>query len=206
MIEKHLALSPDVVVVTIYGGNDLTDVLMLGHIFSETKSRGLTPESAAKREEALAISHHILGQGYGSLLFFKDRPSELEFALTTTARVLEQISILCEDAGAELLLLYLPSPLAFPREQPANGELEIRALFELTPMDLALPSAFSQGLLSAARELQVPAFDLTSTLADCDACFWRTDLHLSVRGHRRVGERLSGLIQGLPRAAERLQG
>ena len=205
VIEKHLALEPDVVVVTIFGGNDFTDVLMLGHIFSGTKSKGLTPKGKAKREEALAVSRHILGQGYGSLLFFKDRPGELEFALNTTARILEQISILCQDAGAELLLLYLPSPLALPHEQPADGELEIRALFELNASDLALPSALSKALLSAASELQIAAVDLTPTLEECDACFWRTDLHLSVRGHHRVGKRLSGLIQNLPRAAERLR-
>ena len=206
VIEKHLALVPDVVVVTLFGGNDFTDVLLLAHAFEGTISRGLTPASKARRKEALAKSRYVLGQGYGSLLFFKDRPAELDFALETTTRILDQIEQTCRDAGAELLLLYLPSPLSLHFADPPRGKPEVRAILELSVEDLARSHTLKTSILRAATELGITTHDLTPTLEECaDACFWKTDLHLSVFGHQRIGSLLADLLQSLPGAADRLR-
>jgi hypothetical protein len=206
VIERHRSLKPDVVVVTVFGGNDFTDVLMLGHAFEGTHPRGLTPESRERRGEALTKSRYVLGQGYGTLLFFKDRPHELDFSFEVSLRILEKISRTCSDAGAELLLMYLPSPLSLPFERAPHEEPAIRALLGFEEADLALPATIRARLLSTAEELKINALDLTPTLTECeDACFWETDLHLSVTGHERVGLHLAERLSALPGALERLE-
>lgn len=205
VIEKHLALKPDVVVVTFFGGNDFTDVLLLGHAFEGTRPRGLMPESKERREEALSKSRYVLGQGYGTLLFFKDRPLELDFSFDVSRRILEKISRTCSDAGAELLLMYLPSPLSLPFEHAPRGEPVIRALLGFEEADLALPLTIQARLFSVAEGLGITTLDLTPTLTECrDACFWETDLHLSVTGHERVGLLLAERLGALPGARGRL--
>jgi len=201
VIERHLSLEPDVVVVTIFGGNDFTDVLFLGHAFEGTWPRGLTPESKELRARALQESRYVIGQGYGTLLFFKERPLELDFSMKTTARILEEISRKCSDAGAELVLMYLPSPLSLPFERPPHKEPEVRAILGLGGPDLALPTEIRARLLSEAEALELDTLDLTPLLSKCqDACFWRTDLHLSVTGHERVGQLLAQRLGALPGA------
>jgi hypothetical protein len=205
VIEKHLSLEPDVVIVTIFGGNDFTDVLLLAHAFEGTKTLGLTPESKERRSEALTKSRYVLGQGYGTLLFFKDRPLELDYSLDVSRRILEEISRTCSDAGAELILMYLPSPLTLPFERAPRGEPAIRALLGFDDGDLALPATIRSRLLSLAMDLEITMLDLTPTLTECkDACFWETDLHLSVTGHDRVGLLLAERMAALPGVTARL--
>lgn len=205
VIEKHAELAPDIVIVTTFAGNDFTDILMLGHIFDGSKSRGLSAEGKERREEMIALSPHILGQGYGSLLFFKERPGELSFALETTASLLRQIKRTCQESGAELMLMYLPSPLSFEREQLPHQELESRLILGLTEEDLALPRLISERFLEISASLEIPAIDLSTTLEDCAlTCFWATDLHLSVEGHQRVGARLAEWIESSAVIAEQL--
>ncbi len=206
VVEKHLSLSPDVVVVTVFGGNDFTDTLLLAHAFEGTKTRGLTPESRARREEALEESRYVLGQGYGTLLFFKDRPAELEFSLDTTRRILMQIALTCSDAGAELLVMYLPSPLSLPFEETPQSAVRVGAILGFDEEDLALSSTLAARFLSTTAELGITTSDLTLILGDCaDRCFWETDLHLSVHGHRRVGRHLASRLQSLQVVGERLR-
>ena len=206
VIEKHLSLDPDVVVVTVFGGNDFTDVLWLAHAFEGTNSRGLTPESKERREEALTMSRYVLGQGYGTMLFFKDRPLELDYSLEIAGRILDEISRTCSDAGAELLLMYLPSPLSLPFERAPRGEPAIRALLGFDEEDFALPAIIRRRLFSTAVDLGVTTLDLTPTLTECeDACFWETDLHLSVTGHGRIGLLLAERIDALSGARGRLK-
>ena len=206
VIERHLSLEPDVVVVTVFGGNDFTDVLLLAHAFDGTNSRGLTPESEERRTQALTKSHYVLGQGYGTLLFFKDRPPELDFSIEASRRILEQIALICSDAGAELLVMYLPSPLSLPLERAPRGEPEIREILGFSEDDLALSGVIRERFLSTAEDLGVTTLDLTPTLSECrDRCFWETDLHLSVAGHERVGVLLAARIQALPDALARFK-
>ena len=206
VLEKYLSLSPDVVVVTVFGGNDFTDVLLLAHVFEGTISRGLKPESKARREEALDESHYLLGQGYGTLLFFKDRPAELDFSLDASRRILEQIALTCSDSGAELLVMYLPSPLALPFEEAPRKEARVRAILDLDEEDLAFFNTLAARFLSTTAELGITTSDLTLILGDCaDRCFWETDLHLSVHGHRRVGRHLASRLQSLQVVGERLR-
>ena len=205
VIEKYTELAPDIVIVTTFAGNDFTDVLMLGHIFGGSKSKGLSPEGKLAREEAIKLRPHILGQGYGSLFLFKERPGEISFALETTAKVLDQIKGTCDNNGAELMVMYLPSPLSFEREQPADGELELRSLLGLTEEDLALTSFLSERFFELSDALQIKTVDLSETLDECaESCFWETDLHLSVKGHERVGSRLADWIEASAIARERL--
>ena len=205
VIEKHAELAPDIVIVTTFAGNDFTDVLMLGHIFKGSKSKGLSTEGKERREEVIALRPHILGQGYGSLLLFKERPGELSFSLETTARLLEQIKRTCQENGAELLLMYLPSPLSFEREGLAQEELESRATLGLTEEDLALPRFLSERFQEISAALGIPTIDLGATLDGCaETCFWETDLHLSVEGHQRVGTRLAEWIESSTSVRENL--
>lgn len=206
VIERHLTLKPDLVVVTVFGGNDFTDVLFLGHAFQGTRPRGLTPESKARRAQALQESRYVIGQGYGTLLFFKEQPKELEFAMETSRDILEVIARTCSDAGAELLLMYLPSPLSLPFEAEPRGASAIRALLGLAQEDLSLPSLIHAQLFSTCYALDLKTLDLTPLLEECrDACFWRTDLHLSLEGQERVGLRLAERIKELPGASRRLK-
>ena len=201
VIERHLSLAPDVVVVTIFGGNDFTDVLFLGHAFEGTKPRGLTPESKERRAQALQESRYVIGQGYGTLLFFKDRPLELDFSMEVSGRILEEISRKCRDAGAELILMYLPSPLSLSFKRAPRREPEVRTILGLGEADLALPTEIRTRLLSEAEALELDTLDLTPLLSECrDACFWQTDLHLSVKGHERVGRLLAQRLMALPEA------
>jgi len=205
VIEKHIALAPDIVIVTTFAGNDFTDVLMLGHIFNGSKSKGLSAEGKLKRGEVIALRPHILGQGYGSLFFFKERPGELSFALETTAKILEQIKRTCQENGSELLIMYLPSPLSLPREELALHELEVRSLLGFTDEDLALPRRIRERFTAISAGLELPLLDLSPALGACvESCFWRTDLHLSVDGHHRVGDLLADWIESSASAAEHL--
>ena len=98
--------------------------------------------------------------------------------------------------------MYLPSPLSLPFEETPQSAVRVGAILGFDEEDLALSSTLATRFLSLVADLEISTVDLTPTLPSCaDQCFWRTDLHLSVRGHEVVGELLADRIQALPGAA-----
>ena len=102
--------------------------------------------------------------------------------------------------------MYLPSPLSLPFEETPQSAVRVGAILGFDEEDLALSSTLAARFLSTTAELGITTSDLTLILGDCaDRCFWETDLHLSVHGHRRVGRHLASRLQSLQVIGERLR-
>jgi len=192
----HLDIKPDVFVVMVFGGNDFSGTIRLSHLYDGTEQQGHPASTRANREKAFEDKPHIMGQGYNSLLYFRDNPNEALYSLKECARITRYIAQLCEENEIELLYLYLPAPLSLKWEKPYRGARLIRELLEIKDSQRDLNQRIAERFLADLEAASIPHIDLSDDLGDDPAKhFWNLDLHLNVEGHRVVGGLLAEALR-----------
>jgi hypothetical protein len=102
-----------------------------------------------------------------------------------------EIARQCREDGVRMTFVYLP-PVS--RVQLKLFEKEIRrgvSVLEMSREQLEVSDRIANGLLEILTDEDIAVVDLRPALRAAEMrCYWRTDMHLNVDGHRIVAEEL----------------
>ena len=125
--EHYEALEPDVLVVTIYGGNDFSNTMVMQRYFKGREAPTFGPIRTRDllgrgREFRPFVSQHLLQAAY-----FLNNPDDLELAAPVAFRLCRELAQRCAERRIVPLFVYLPpfssaQPDSFPPEHLALAE------------------------------------------------------------------------------------
>ena len=190
------SFAPQVCVVTVFGGNDFVELVVLESQFAGRPLPPMSAEFHARRAKALACSADAMGQGLNSADSFRAWPEEEpKMVAAAIARCVEMRRV-AEANGSRLIIAFLPSPFDFDWPKQPKYALDARAALGLTDAELAVNRRMGEGLLAGLREAGVTVLDLRPVLErESPPPYWRLDFHLDLRGHARVAEALEPLVE-----------
>ena len=199
VLEKFLSLEPDVFVLSVYGGNDFKESLLLHRYFQRlTPPPPPTVEWAVRWKEAVAADLALIAQSYSQLLAFQNDPSEPPLALEAARLVTEEIQRICAERGIRFICVLIPAMTDVQPQliQPRIDRL--RDLFGLAPADLEINDRISEHYLKILEQLGLKCVDMRPIYrAEAESVFWFTDLHINRLGHQRIAEALLPLVEDL---------
>ena len=190
---------PDVVVVTVYGGNDFYGVLKVHHWLRGTtyppRRKSYWDRVNAAREQSTSF----LAQSLNQVLYFQEHPDQAEVALEAALVLAQQTKLLCDEIGARLVYVYVPP--AFEVGLPGIEE-EVAALTQLLGLeesDLFTSRQIGRSLMDGLDRMGVASLDMGPALRTAGApTYWERDLHINLRGHEVIAEALSSWIEAPP--------
>ena len=195
VLEKHLPLEPDLFVVTVYGGNDFSDVLTLHHLFAGTERPPGIRDYPDEFEDASRISRSALGQGFVALKYFQVQPGQVAVSLAATTAVLGEVRRLCAANGVGLLVVYLPPRSDFEWGSYRREFGRLAEALGLGPEDLGTTDRLADELLVALAGAGIGTVDLRPVFRpDPDHHYWSRDLHLNLAGQQAVAEALFPVV------------
>jgi len=198
VLERALALdlAPDVFVVVVYGGNDFLAVY-LWHFFTGTRRVARTPDQTRRFTRAAEQYPAAIGQVLNAVEYFRvGGEEEVENALVMATQTTDEIRLLCETRGIELVLAYLPAPSEVPgAAEPGEIAAGLESL-GLAQDDLSRIGEMADRYLDAARGLGVEVVDLRPAFRAAEReLYWRRDLHLAVAGHELAARALVPAVE-----------
>jgi len=188
---KHLDLRPDVVVVTIYDGNDFAHALQI-----EDTLRGRKPEPVppAAREASKTRWPEQLPQSFNQAAIFQADPPAVDRALAATLTACRELARQADAIHARVLFVALP---AKPDIDHDDDELQATMLSTLgiTREDVAVNTQLGARLLAALAADGRETLDLLPILKQAQGpLYWRKDYHLNVTGHAAVAAALLDVV------------
>lgn len=180
----------EALVVVVYGGNDFTEGLRLAHHWNQTFRPAGWGHYTSALDPWRTTHSHAIAQGVDSMLYFRQSPSERDYALQNGLETLQELERHAERRGFRLLVAYLPSP--FEVELAAHTESLQPMLDDLQigPAEVDAMRTLADRLLSQSSALGIETLDLRPTLQAGGPYYWDTDLHLNLDGQERVAARL----------------
>lgn len=117
---------------------------------------------------------------------------EPEYVRSVLAGRLEEVKALCDEQGAELVVVALPLDVQVdPREWSKYEGHE--------PVDMEPTLVLLSDLVETARRMGVRALDATEALrAAGDGVFLRGDIHLTPKGHEALANAIAETLAGPP--------
>jgi len=196
--ERLAYLRPDIYVVVVYGGNDFSSSMLMHRYFNRRKPFKTKPyhyDPGGKLEPSL---RSIGSQEMVQEVYFLNNPDDFQPAVDLACSVSVELERMCTEAGAELLLVYLPPPSRGQPEQ-FRGELaQVLPAVGLDHVELGVSDRIADAWLAFLEERGLEYVDLREKLrAAKDLMYWRTDHHLNVAGHRLVAGALHDAVRSL---------
>ena len=191
VLRRHLALEPDVFVVTVYGGNDFLEALLLHAWFN-----GLPGPSGSKPywpqvKQAIRLRKTAMAQAMLSLKYFEHRPEEIRIAFEAARQMLRYVRHVCDEHGVRLIVVYLPPITDVEPDSPAVRLDELCRVLELEPEDLGSTDLLADTLLRWLEARGVETLDLRPAFrAAPESLYWALDLHINTRAHGLIAEQL----------------
>ena len=193
---KHLA--PDVFVVALYGGNDFADGLVLQRYFHRRPPAAFGPHKPRPLMENGGPFKSWAAQDLLQVTYFLNNPSDVAVAGEVACDVADELERQCAEVGTELICVYVPPP---SRGQPHRFEVGLRAATEILGVDPEVDlvsDRIADAWLAHLAERGIAHLDLRPAFRETEeVLYWRSDLHLSTAGHRKVAELLEPLVAPL---------
>lgn len=205
VLEKYLALEPDLFVVGLYGGNDFAEAMILHHYFRRTPR----PSCASCDEDAMIEVRSDVTVGYHTQALrqvqtFRHHPEEREAGLEAALATLAECARLCSERGIGFLLVHVP-PMVDAQPRFLGDDLD-RSLevYRLERADLAISGDLADRALAFAAGRGVSTLDLREVFAKVERqLYWNRDHHLSVAGNHVVAGVLVPRVEALIASRER---
>ena len=179
----------ETLVVSIYGGNDLHEILRLAHWFGRSDRPPGWGRDNARIAPWRETHLPAIAQAVEGAVYFRNNPGEAQLALAEAVAVCEELVRHAERRGIRLLFLYLPSPLETEPEAHPTQFGDLLADLELDPAALETYFELGDELLSRLGDLGAEIRDLRPSFrASSVPLFWERDLHLNLDGHALVAE------------------
>lgn len=190
VLQKNLDLAPDVFVATLFAGNDFLDDLRVHYLLEGTQppvgdERYLAPLRALQRKNPPAC-----WQGANQTYRFAHHPEEREIALAAVEASCAAMQELCAARGILMLAVVLPTKYDVDLDDRATQFGGVEEL-GLTPEELDDNARLGAEIVRRLERRGIPCLDPLPTFRDEPApLYWRTDHHLNVAGHAKLGELL----------------
>ncbi len=196
MLRKHLDLEPDLVVATLFTGNDFWNDLWASYL-SRSES---APAPGAEYFERLTAAQELWSaacwQGVNQIVRFRRFPEEREASLRAVVASFEAMQALCDERGARFLAVVLPTKFDTDSDLNPPRVSRLMRTLELEPEDLAANARLGDDFVRAMAASGIDCLDTTPVLrADEQPCYWRRDHHLNVHGHARVAEAIASHLR-----------
>ncbi|HEX5010893.1 MAG TPA: GDSL-type esterase/lipase family protein [Planctomycetota bacterium] len=191
LLLKHLDLRPDVIVVTIYDGNDFAHALQ---VEDTLRGRKVEPFPLAAREASKTRWPEQLPQSFNQAAVFHADPSAIDRALAATLTACRELARQADAIHARVIFLALP---AKPDIDHDDDELQATMLetIGITREDVAVNCQLGARLLAALAAEGRETLDLLPVLRQAQGpLYWRKDYHLNVAGHAAVAAALLDVL------------
>ncbi len=199
MIEKFRHLKPDVVVVSIYGGNDYAEIRRPYRFFHRLPLE-------ERYEKPLALKLKWLGKNRRQLhaqflhqaMAMQHFPEEFALMEKATLELVDEMQQLCEGMGSKIVLLYIP-PL-FSTQPQYQSEMIESALEHVGHKyaDFYHGDLLTDKLKLHARDRGIPFLDLRGDFRRAgEFLYWGGDHHINIKGNVVVGKALEEAIRKL---------
>ena len=199
-VEKAVASRPDVFVVSVFGGNDFTEVLPLHRLFDDGPRHPWEGEVAERRRAALRLDRVLMTHGYHAALLFDTFPDARDVALRVALDLVGRMKAACDAHGVRLVVLYIPEPCSFEWTPPLEGAGELRAVLGLEPEDYGVVSRLADRFLEGLAGMDVETVDLRPVFASMpEPPYWRKDLHMNLEAHEQAARALLERVSWNPR-------
>lgn len=203
-LERFLPLEPDVFVMLVYGGNDFYEVLELHAFFAGQARLDHSEEYWPLVEAALEVAPKSLSQFFHPLKYFAHHPTQVAAAAWASGAVTEEIRRTCEQAGIELVVVYLPPASDVEWELLRERLDPVRELLEVPEDRMRTLDVLAGAYLDELRSKGVRVLDLRDVFAvHPGPFFWPEDLHINLGAQRLIAGQLAELCGRLPIFAER---
>jgi hypothetical protein len=94
-----------------------------------------------------------------------------------------------------MIVSFFPCACDFPRSEPHEEIERARHLLALTPEEESASRRVADAFLAGLRERKIAVVDMRpSFAAEPEPPYWKTDLHLDLRGHRLVADALAPAV------------
>ncbi|MCK6447229.1 MAG: SGNH/GDSL hydrolase family protein [Planctomycetes bacterium] len=194
VLRRYADRGPEVFVTVVYGGNDFVEAVRLERVLRREARPAAGADYDARLVRARELSTVAFSQGLNQLLYFQERPSDVELAFDAARDSFEEIAARCREQGVVWILVYLPTPLELDREPWSGIVRGARERLGIDAADLARISELVERSLGVARALGATVLDLRPALAAArERCFW-SELHLDLDGHALVGAELAPAV------------
>lgn len=194
VLKRYVVRGPEVFVTVIYGGNDFVEAVRLERLLRGEAQPVLGSEYDARLARARELSTVAFSQGLNQLVYFHERPEDVELAFDAARIGLEDIAALCREHDVGWIVVYLPTPLEFARAPWREIVGGARERLGIVDEDLARIAELVRRTLGVASGLGASVLDLRPVLDSApERCFW-SELHLDLDGHARVAAALAPLV------------
>ena len=192
---KHLDLRPDLVIVTLYDGNDFAHVLQLDDVLHQRKPHPIP------REAMVAAKEHWpdqIPQAFSQAAVFHADPPAADRAVAAALVVCEEIARQAAAIQARVVFAALPTKPDLDHDDDAL-QAEMLAALGLTREDLGVNVRLGAQLLAALAAHGHETLDLLPPLSAAQGpLYWRKDYHLNIAGHAAVAAALLDVAAGGP--------
>lgn len=192
MLRKHLDLEPDLVIATLFTGNDFWNDLWASYLSRDEAPPDPGADYYGRIEVTQDMWSAACWQGVNQIVRFKRFPEERDAALEAVVASFEAMQALCDARGARLLAVVLPTKFDTDSDLNPPRVSRLMRTLELEPEDLGANARLGDDFVRAMGERGIDCFDATPVLrAEEQPCYWRRDQHLNVHGHARVAEAIA---------------
>jgi len=189
MLERWKGLAPDLVIATLFTGNDFWDALSLADFLSKRRFPRATEEY--KKRIRTAAQRYPVSQGVNQAYRFRHFPEERDLALAEAVRAYEAMDARCRELGIAFLAVVLPTKADVDGDDGRVRHQKVLAYLGLTQDDYEANARLAEAFVAAMEARGIAVVDATPSMRSATRpFFWREDLHLSVAGHAHLAELL----------------
>lgn len=189
VMKKYAYLQPDMVIATLYNGNDIMNALTVSDFFSKRESRRRHAAYQKKLIDTLA-NYTPLPQGFNQAYYLAFAPEDIPVALEATVAAFQRMADYCAEHEMRFAVLLLPSKPDVDTDdsETVTGML---ASLDITRKDLAVNLELARRAADLLRARGVSVVDPTEAMrAVRRPLYWKSDHHLNIAGHALVAQAL----------------
>jgi hypothetical protein len=191
MLQSQLELGPDLVIATLFTGNDFWNALMISDFYTKRRQRHRSPEYGGLIVKARDSWPVVFAQGFNQAFLFDYDPTSALVALDVAVERFEAMADLCAREGIGFIAVILPTKVDVDGDDDAATTTGVLEALELSRRAYAINEQLSHRFADAMRERDIRCIDMTPRMRAFDEPFyWHVDHHLNVAGHALVAHTL----------------
>lgn len=196
---RHYAfLEPDLVLATIYAGNDFANALLFSDAYTRRRT---TPRDGEYRErlDAAGAVHVQIPQGFNQAYLARLEPRDVPLMVDAVLLAIDAMAAHCARHGADFAVVIIPTKVDVDLTHGLETTRGILRALDLDAEDYAVNARMVESLVARLEARGIPVVDPTSRMRAVDEpLYWDKDHHLDPAGQRLLArivlDELGGMI------------